>query len=605
MAGPSKPAGDMGSAATRSIVLALSTALLLGTANSQNLNATALVWPFSSAWSGNDGQWGTFFIHVGTPSQIVRVLPAITWQETWVIDSAACSNSTPEACGDPRGSTFNIASSSTWKDQGDFKTDLQKDIGNNAIGDYGLERLGINNVDSAPTYPDQVVVSINDPKWYIGLFGLGNQPTNFTNFNNPQPSYLTSLYNAGKIPSLSWGYQAGAVYRGKTTSAQVVFGGYDDSRYIDNQVLFTQSNDFTYALLVAMSSLKVSGIYNKGQLGTAQLLDSGWSEKGNNQLIALDSTTPYIWLNNETCAIFESALNLTWNAEKELYLLTEDEHDQLVKLDPTFTFTLMDSAENTTALDITVPYSAFSLQARGPDILGTGNDSTVWYFPLKKLPEGGNPRLGRAFLQEVYLFAEYHFNTFRIFQADWSNRPQNIVTHLPVQIIVSKPKKSTPIGPIVGGVVGGVVVIVAIVGGFLWWRRRKQKQAAAGKAPVHQDPQDNTTGFAEIDGATKPVNELGGGDHTVAAWEGKSAWQANNGQLGMVNLDGVHEIHGRQTERQWNEADGTPIEKPYAYGSSHGHQEHQAMPHYAELGGSDVIAHEMPGSAVETRKEGK
>ncbi|RVD85483.1 uncharacterized protein DFL_003804 [Arthrobotrys flagrans] len=581
----------MGSAATLS-TLFLSTLLVGASAQQEipNLNATAQRWPFSGAWEGNDGAWGTFFMHVGTPSQIVRVLPATNWQETWVVDAEACRNIAAEQCYDLRGQTFNVNSSSTWNDQGLFNTDLAKDLGYNAIGNYGLERLGITNVDSGITFNDQVVVAVDSKEWFLGVFGLGTQPTNFTDFNNPQPSFLTTMYNQGLIPSLSWGYQAGAVYRGKTASASLVFGGYDDSLYIDNDMIFTQANEYTNPFLVALSSLTVSGVYRNGQQGTAELLDPDWRRTTESQLISIDSATSYIWLPNDTCRIFESALNLTWNEEVNLYILTDDAHTQLLDLNPTFVFTISDNAQNQTALEIELPYNAFSLEAIGPEILGA--EGKAWYFPLKRLPDNANPRLGRVFMQEVYLFAEYHFGTFRVFQADWSNRPQNIVTHLPVRLVASgKKDSSTPIGAIVGGVVGGVAVIGVIAGVWFLRRRRQQKVIAGGDLPSDDKKESNLPPVPEVDGSTTMPNELGG-EGVAGAWAKKSGWHDQSGQgASDQNTAAVGEVHeAPASEKQWNEADGTPVLRPHGEKFQHRRPENAGAKFYAELEGGDVIA---------------
>jgi len=61
--------------------------------------------------------------------------------------------------------------------------------------------------------PNQVVAGIDTATWWNGIFGLGNQGVNFTGFSHPIDSYLTSLYKQGHIPSLTWGYTAGAKYR--------------------------------------------------------------------------------------------------------------------------------------------------------------------------------------------------------------------------------------------------------------------------------------------------------------------------------------------------------------------------------------------------------
>jgi len=47
-----------------------------------------------------------------------------------------------------------------------------------------------------------------------GIFGLNNQPVNFSTLGNTSmPSFLTTLRDQSKIPSLSWSYTAGAKYR--------------------------------------------------------------------------------------------------------------------------------------------------------------------------------------------------------------------------------------------------------------------------------------------------------------------------------------------------------------------------------------------------------
>lgn len=47
-----------------------------------------------------------------------------------------------------------------------------------------------------------------------GIFGLNDQPVNFTSLGNfTSPSLFTTLKNEKKIPSLSWSYTAGAKYR--------------------------------------------------------------------------------------------------------------------------------------------------------------------------------------------------------------------------------------------------------------------------------------------------------------------------------------------------------------------------------------------------------
>ena len=102
---------------------------------------------------GVDGTWSTFEIHVGNPQQVARVLPATSWQETWVIYGAAqgaCNTSVGVAsdCAATRGGFFESSSSTTWVDSvaGDdassqYFLDLNTDLGYNGVGLYGMSLL--------------------------------------------------------------------------------------------------------------------------------------------------------------------------------------------------------------------------------------------------------------------------------------------------------------------------------------------------------------------------------------------------------------------------------------------------------------------------------
>ncbi len=91
---------------------------------------------------GVDGTWSTFEIRVGTPAQVFRVLPATSWQETWIIWNTvnACNTSLGVAsdCIEARGGAFESQSSSTWQDEGEFTLGVNTDLGYNGVGDYGL-----------------------------------------------------------------------------------------------------------------------------------------------------------------------------------------------------------------------------------------------------------------------------------------------------------------------------------------------------------------------------------------------------------------------------------------------------------------------------------
>jgi hypothetical protein len=63
------------------------------------------------------------------------------------------------------------------------------------------------------TVKNQSLAGIATKSFFMGLLGLTPRSSNFTNFNNPIPSFMQSLQKQSLIPSVSWSYTAGNQYR--------------------------------------------------------------------------------------------------------------------------------------------------------------------------------------------------------------------------------------------------------------------------------------------------------------------------------------------------------------------------------------------------------
>jgi len=95
-----------------------------------------------------------------------------------------------------------------------LETNLPDYISNFDVADYGLETVGLGLPGSnGVTEPNRIVGALATKDFYLGYLGVTNQPTNFTAFDDPQPSFLSTLKTQDKIPSLSYAYSAGAQYR--------------------------------------------------------------------------------------------------------------------------------------------------------------------------------------------------------------------------------------------------------------------------------------------------------------------------------------------------------------------------------------------------------
>lgn len=149
----------------------------------------------------------------------------------------------PPDCAVSRGNLFNPNESSSWIDLGQYAINqdgvgLEANLGYNVHAQFGLEHLGIGL--TGPSLANQTVAGFATAQpFYLyvsvrlsvnrishhrtlliqcvhnrGIFGLNNQPVNFTVLgNHTAPSFLTTLKDQGKIPSLTWSYTAGAKYR--------------------------------------------------------------------------------------------------------------------------------------------------------------------------------------------------------------------------------------------------------------------------------------------------------------------------------------------------------------------------------------------------------
>lgn len=171
---------------------------------------------------GVDGQWSTFDVQVGTPGQLVRVLPSTSASPgtcLWTIPPEGCTLANPDwdydECAAARGQIFNSNASSTYSTQGLQVTDSGAMYSLNAIpegylGDEGSGLFGFDSMtlggpgDNLPTIRSQVVAGVAINNYWLGALGLSPWANNFTSQSAGRPSILSSLREEAIIPSLSW-----------------------------------------------------------------------------------------------------------------------------------------------------------------------------------------------------------------------------------------------------------------------------------------------------------------------------------------------------------------------------------------------------------------
>ncbi|KAG9997143.1 acid protease, partial [Aureobasidium melanogenum] len=482
--------------------------------------ATAIPSPFSFApsqyWDGNDGSWSSFMVRIGTPPQDFRVFPSTTGQETLIPVPEGCTQDDPANCGSLRGvmpfqgdadTGFLSNASTTWTDIGVYTTDLETNLGINANGAYGFDTVGLQVENSGGIQQThQVVAGIADKSFMYGVFGLGPKPSNFSVLSDPQPSFLTSLRENNTIPSKSYAYTAGASYRYSKVLGSLTVGGYDASRMNGNGTVFPFASDDSRPLQVGVTQITARNTL----LGTATLYSTGYFS-------LVDSTVPHIWMPQAACDNFASNFGLNYDNQTDLYLINDTIHTKLQQLNPTIIFQLSpETTDGGPSTNIVLPYSAFDLQASYPYYT-----NSTKYFPIRRAANNTQYILGRTFLQEAYLIADYERNNFTITQAAFANPmpAQNIIPILPPGVnatnstgggdgVVTRPSPILSRNVIIGiavGVVAGAALVLFIFGTVFYVRRRRRQRKAQALLANDPDSGDSTPSPppAEVDATVK------------------------------------------------------------------------------------------------------
>ncbi|OBT88774.1 hypothetical protein VE02_02393 [Pseudogymnoascus sp. 03VT05] len=442
----------------------------------ENINtadlAQPLVIPPSQYFEGIDGPWSTFNLRVGTPEQDVRVTISTASPETLVVLSEyGCSTklfgTVPAGCASSRGMMFSPNTSSTWIDNGFFGINqdgvgLEANLGYSQAANFGTDTVGLGLVAGANgvTLKNQTVGGIaSTSPFYLGIFGLGTQPANLSSLE------LKQVYG------------------------QLIFGGYDTSRFTSNSVSFTLAQDVTRDIVVSLQSISYSGTAQTSLLASPIL-------------IFIDSTDPNLWLPETACQQFETAFGLTLDGTTGLYLINDSHHQTVLTENAQVRFRLSDTPTGGEAVTIVLPYSAFDLQAEYPMVTNSSR-----YFPLKRAANETQYTLGRTFLQEAYLTVDYERGNFSVSSCSWvEGAAANVVTITSKGSAVGNSgttgsPESTKSGLSTGAIAGisvaaAVIVLALAIGGFFLLKRQRQKQASI-QTITSVDPNDDDAIIAD------------------------------------------------------------------------------------------------------------
>lgn len=376
---------------------------------------------------------------------------------------------------------------------------------------------------------------------------------------------MTYLLDTHAIPSLTYGYTAGNQYRGEAgVFGSLTLGGYDANRFFHNEITFDFFADISRDLLVNLQTITATETLPTNLL------------PGGPIAIYIDSTVPEIWLPPTACAAFEAAFNITWNTTLNHYLVTADQRQHLLNLNPKVTFTMSpDVYGGARNVSIELPYAAFDLQLSFPIV-----DTATYYFPLMQATNETQYTLGRTFLQEAYIVVDYQRQNFSLGQCRWAQEmvqaPKIVTISPPLSASASasalsgggfEPRFSTAV--IAGAAVGGAAVLAALAVGVFLMVQRKERKAEQQRLAAEKS--------AAVE-RTSPHRPL-------------ISWPMG-GELGGT---GVHEIAQPLRPAQ-AEMDGPYKTDPRQHGYSElgGHGYYKAYYQVQEMDGTTPI-YEMPG----------
>ncbi|KAF2843327.1 acid protease, partial [Patellaria atrata CBS 101060] len=449
---------------------------------------TPYIFPVSEKFEGNDGHWSTFVVDAGTSGQQFHVLPSLSSAGLWLPIPDGCNRTdAPDDCPELRGAQsfgnrrnegYNTSLSNSYTVIGIFKLvfpsiETETHYGepwSNSSGLYATDTVSLHSgYNSSIQLDDSLVVSIKTVNYFMGLFGLAHGGVKL--FSHTYQSLLSTLNSSSaespRIPSMSYGYTAGAYYRNNTFGS-LVLGGYDRSRRLDSDAPDSEismpldAND-SEALKVLVSDMTV-----RTGGGNAQSVMGGVYQ---NFEVNIDSTLPYLWLPPAVCDKLSDALGLKFDNETGLYTLSNQQRQN--NLDGiTIGIRLTRADEQDQALQVDLPYAAFDQDVSWPFY-----NEAKHYFPIKRAEGSMAYTFGRTFLQEAYVTVDYDQKNWSLSRVNWTeSRPEpQVVPIINPSFETSSGGRGLSTGAIVG-IVFGVLAVLLLAAGWFFFKRRRQNR---------------------------------------------------------------------------------------------------------------------------------
>ena len=184
--------------------------------------------------------------------------------------------------------------------------------------------------------------------------------------------------------------------------------------------------------------------------------------------------------------------------------------DLLLQIKPSIVIALGNENDPSKLVQITLPFAAFDLEASYPIY-----SKATPYFSIRRAANDTQYTLGRAFLQEAYVIADYERSNFSVYQTFFGSQSQQIVAiHPPNSTLIDtspSPNKTLGAGAIASIVIGALAA-AALLGGLVWFfcRRRKRDKSEPKPGPVvdNAEMEKQPVEYYQDDVQQKPLYEM-------------------------------------------------------------------------------------------------
>ncbi|EPE29610.1 Acid protease [Glarea lozoyensis ATCC 20868] len=394
----------------------------------------AVTW--STKTHGPDGPWHAVSVSIGSPPQIVDLLPGGMWMSN-VLASTVCTGSIAVNCDVSKAGFYDGKKSTTFvqiPQTGSIQNESFSKTGNTlstlegsaewifdtatipmqnsgsgldssggslesytlAIDNFVMLTVtsGVETLPDGTTYPAQ-----------IGKLALG--ASNFNQSwaqNPPNPRFNGTLLPGAlveqeKAPSNSYGMHLGAVAKG--ISPSLYFGGFDQTRALGSVSAqpYEISNLPIDLLDIGIGVAEGSSPFNFTSV--SGLLTKGNSSMGVATTVYVEAPLPWIYLPKSACDAITQSLPVVFEDKYGLYFwdIEDPRYAKIVSSPAFLSFTFRLSGSVTNNMTINVPFALLNLTLTAPII-----DKPTPYFPLRPgLGPHGKYELGRAFLQAAFV----------------------------------------------------------------------------------------------------------------------------------------------------------------------------------------------------------